>query len=67
MTVSDCCLIKSLPWSFKYTHILALEMASQGNQHCVNCIGTLSFAVAYTRKVMRDGYVYNLNREPRFF
>jgi len=22
---------------------LALEMASQGKQHCANCIGTLSF------------------------
>jgi len=29
--------------SEKYTHILALEMASPGNQHCANCIGTLSF------------------------
>ena len=27
-------------------HILALEMASTGNQHCANCIGTLSFPVA---------------------
>ena len=23
--------------------ILALDMASPGNQHCANCIGTLSF------------------------
>jgi len=29
----------------KYINILALEMASQGNQHCASCIGTLSFAV----------------------
>ena len=27
----------------KCIHILALEMASPGNQHCANCIGTLSF------------------------
>jgi len=30
--------------SEKYTYILALEMAS--NQHCANCIGTLSFPIA---------------------
>ena len=24
-------------------NILALEMASPGNQHCANCVGTLSF------------------------
>ena len=28
--------------------ILALEMASPENQHCANCIGTLSFAMAAT-------------------
>jgi len=27
----------------KYFYILALETASPGNQHCANCIGTLSF------------------------
>jgi len=27
----------------KYIYILALEMASPGNQHCASCIGTLSF------------------------
>jgi len=27
----------------KYIFILALEMASSGNQRCANCIGTLSF------------------------
>jgi len=34
----------------KYIYILALKMASPGNQHCANCIGTLLFpilAVAY--------------------
>jgi len=29
----------------KYIYILALEMASPENQHCANCIGTLSFAI----------------------
>ena len=29
----------------KYIYILALEMASPGNQHCANCIGTLSFPI----------------------
>jgi len=38
----ECCLIKLLPYIFfeKYIYILALEMASPGNQHCANCIGT---------------------------
>jgi len=27
----------------RYIYILASEMASPGNQHCANCIGTLSF------------------------
>jgi len=29
-----------------YIYILAVKMASPGNQHCANCIGTLSFPVA---------------------
>ena len=29
----------------KYINILALEMASPGNRHHVNCIGTLSFPI----------------------
>ena len=29
----------------KYVFILALEMASPGNQHCAKCIGTLSFPI----------------------
>jgi len=29
----------------KYINILALEMASPGNQHCASCIGTPSFTV----------------------
>jgi len=27
-------------------YILALEMASLGNEHCANCIGTLSFPIS---------------------
>ena len=27
----------------KYVYILAVEMASPGNQRCANCIGALSF------------------------
>ena len=29
-----------------HNYMLALEIASPGNQHCVNCIGTLSFHIA---------------------
>jgi len=29
----------------KNIFILALETASPGNQHCANCIGTLSFRI----------------------
>jgi len=45
MTVSEWCLIKLLLYILfeKYIYILALEMASPGNQHCANCIGTFSF------------------------
>jgi len=40
-------LIKLLPYILfdKYIYILALEIASPGNQHCGNCIGTLSFNI----------------------
>ena len=31
-----------------YINILALEMASPGNQHCASCIGTLSFRVVHS-------------------
>jgi len=31
--------------SGKYIYILELEMASPGNQHCVSCIGALSFPI----------------------
>jgi len=29
----------------KYMYILAIEMASPGNQHCAHCIGALSFPI----------------------
>jgi len=32
----------------KYIFILALEIASPGNQYCANCIGTLSFLIVGT-------------------
>jgi len=32
----------------KRIYILALEMASPGNKHCANCIGTLSFPVVFS-------------------
>jgi len=46
-TVSECCLKKLLPYILfeKCIYILALEMASPGNQHCAICIGTLSFSI----------------------
>ena len=46
----ECCLIKLLPCILfeKYTYILALELASPGNQHCASCISTLSI-VPYTQ------------------
>ena len=50
ITVSECCLIKFLPRILfeKHIYILALEMASSGNQHWANCIGTLSFPILVT-------------------
>jgi len=29
----------------KYNNILVLEMTGEGNRHCANCIGTLSFHI----------------------
>ena len=50
ITVSECCLIKLLPYILfkKCINIFALEMASPGNRHCASCIGTLSFALTST-------------------
>jgi len=36
----------------KYINILALEMASPGNRHCANCIGTFSFPIQ--QHILRD-------------
>jgi len=38
----------------KYIHILALEMARPGNQHCANCIGTLSFPLNRDNNTLRE-------------
>ena len=37
----------------KYINILVLEMSSPGNEHCANCIGTLSSP--YCSKTYRFG------------
>jgi len=46
MTDYECCLIKKFVYLFEkfyiYRPTLTLEMASPGNRHCANCIGTLS-------------------------
>jgi len=34
----------------KKIYILALEMASPGNQHCADCIGALAFAISGFKK-----------------
>jgi len=44
--------IASYIFSEKYTggnYMLALEMTSPVNQHCANCIGTLSFPISSLR------------------
>ena len=54
----------------KYVCILALEMASPGNQHCANCIGTLSFAMCEMRGAddtdTRSKAFVDIRRRPRF-
>jgi len=49
VTVFECCLMKMLPYILfeKYIYSLVLEIASAGNQHCANCIGTLSFGIRW--------------------
>jgi len=42
--------IASLYLFENYIYILASEMASAGNRHCANCIGTLSFSVDELRQ-----------------
>jgi len=48
-------LTKLLPYILfeKYISILALEIASPGNQHCASCIGTLSFRIQAVPEAMR--------------
>ena len=44
--VSGCCLINCFRIFYLKMYLyLALEMASPGNQHRANCIGTLSFPI----------------------
>jgi len=66
ITVSQCCLTKLLPYILfqKYIYILALEMASPGNQHCANCIGTLSFPIALFGKMNKSRKVADKNTQP---
>ena len=42
--------IVSVYFIWKVFSILALEMASPGNRHCANCIGTLSFPIVWCRQ-----------------
>jgi len=37
----------------KIYYILALEMASPGNKYCLNCIGTLSFSIAFGTRLQQ--------------
>jgi len=41
--------IASVFFIWKNVYILALEMASPENQHCANCIGTLSTSIPISR------------------
>jgi len=44
----------------KYIYILALEMASPGNQHCANCIGIRSFSMEVCLLVWVRVYNYRV-------
>jgi len=61
LTVSECCLIKLLPYILfeKYINIFALKMVSPGNRHCANCIGALSFHIQVSAV---DNWPARLNR-----
>ena len=61
LTVSECCLIKLLPYILFeiYINIFKLEMASPGNRHCANCIGALSFHIQVSAV---DNWPARLNR-----
>jgi len=43
----------------KYINILALGMASAGNRHCANCIGTLSFPARGVQKTGSDNLSFD--------
>ena len=45
IAASECCLMKLLPQVLfeKYIYILALEMASPGNQHSASCFEALQW------------------------
>ena len=64
ITASQCWLRKLLPYilfdKYKF-YILALEMASPGNQYCANCIGTLSFPIHWWAGLYASRY----RAEPR--
>ena len=57
-------MIKLLPYILFETqiYILALEMASPGNQHCANCIGTLSFPMQLDKR-LSNGTLRDLRRK----
>jgi len=54
LTVFKCCLRNLLMYILfeKYINILVLEMSSRGNEHCANCIGTLSSPYCSKRTVL---------------
>jgi len=39
-------------------------MASSGNEHCANCIGTLSFRIIFKGHVIANGYAIGRVRPP---
>jgi len=68
MTVSECCLIKLLPYIlFEKKHVfLALKVASAGNQHCANRIGALSFRITQNKCFFLSNYRINGRNSTRF-
>jgi len=47
----------------KNIYILALEMASPGNQHCASCIGTLLFSNVRAFRVLMDRILVKFESE----
>jgi len=56
--------IASVYFSEKYIIILALEMASPGNQHCASCIGTLAFPLLLRRFLLTQSNALQLGTTP---